>query len=113
MVGNEGQPNNNLFTYAISATFTYTACTGQFFEIESNDDAWAFVDSKLVIDLGGTLTPMHQYVDLDRLGLVDGQTYSIDFFFAHRRVTLDSLFHMRTNIQLTSGTLPTILAFYD
>ena len=111
--GNEGEPHNNLFTYTLSASFTYSACTGQFFEFESNDDAWAFVDSKLVIDLGGTLTPERQYVDLDRLGLVDGQTYTIDFFFAHRRVVLDSLFHMRTNIELLTGRMPTILSFYD
>ena len=32
LLGNEGEPNNNLFTYAISASFTYSACTGQFFE---------------------------------------------------------------------------------
>ncbi|MCH7603635.1 MAG: fibro-slime domain-containing protein [Planctomycetes bacterium] len=111
--GNEGDPNNNLFTYVISASFTYNACTGQFFEFESNDDAWAFVDSKLVIDLGGTVTPERQYVDLDRLGLVDGRTYTIEFFFAHRRVALESLFHMRTNMQLVTGTMPTVLAFYD
>lgn len=79
--GNEGAPNNNLFTYTISASFTYHACTGQFFEFESNDDAWAFVDSKLVIDLGGTATPVRQYVDLDRLGLVTGQGLRIT---AHR-----------------------------
>ena len=70
--GNEGDPNNNLYTYTISASFTYRECTGQFFEFESNDDAWSFVDSKLVIDLGGTVTPERQYVALDRLGLVDG-----------------------------------------
>ena len=111
--GNEGEANNNLFTYTLSASFTYTACAGQFFEFESSDDAWAFVDSDLVIDLGGTLTPERMRVDLDRLGLVDGQTYTIDFFFAHRRVAADSLFNMRTNLQLVTGEITTILAFYD
>lgn len=113
LMGNEGDPNNNLFTYVISALFTYESCTGQFFEFESNDDAWAFVDSKLVIDLGGTLTPERQYVDLDRLGLVDGQSYLIDFFFAHRQVGTDSLFHMRTNMQLKTSTMMVVTAFYD
>ena len=113
LLGNEGEPNNNLFTYTLSASFTYSACTGQFFEFESNDDAWAFVDSKLVIDLGGTLTPTRQYVDLDRLGLVAGQTYTIEFFFAHRRVDPASLFHMRTNMELVTSAVPSITAFYD
>ena len=113
LLGNEGAPNNNLFTYSLSASFTYNSCTGQFFEFESNDDAWAFVDSKLVIDLGGTQTPERQYVDLDRLGLVDGRTYTIDFFVAHRRVAVESMFHMRTNMNLVTGEMPTVLAFYD
>ena len=113
LLGNEGDPNNNLFTYKISASFTYHLCTGQFFEFESNDDAWAFVDSKLIIDLGGTLTPQRQYMALDRLDLITGQTYTIEFFFAHRRVALVSLFHMRTNIELLTGAVPATTAFYD
>ena len=42
-----------------------------------------------------------------------GRTYTTELFFAHRRVALESLFHMRTNMQLVTGTMPTVLAFYD
>ncbi len=113
LMGNEGDAHNNFFTYTVSASFTYHECTSQFFEFASNDDAWVFVDDRLVIDLGGTATPETQYVDLDRVGLVDGEVFSLRFFFAHRREALDSLFHMRTNILLTTGELPSIAGFND
>lgn len=113
LMGNEGDDHNNFFTYTISASFTYDECTSQFFEFASNDDAWVYIDSSLAIDLGGTATPQTQYVNLDRLGLVDGNVYTLRFFFAHRRDTINSLFHMRTNMQLNTGTLPSIAGFFD
>ena len=104
--GNGGDPHNNYFTYTIAASFTYNQCTDQFFEFESNDDAWVYIDDELVIDLGGVPTSSRQYVALDRLGLVDGQEYTLNFFFAHRRDAGNSFFNMRTNLVLGSGDLP-------
>jgi fibro-slime domain-containing protein len=46
---------------------------------------WVFIDNKLVIDRGGDNWVRHQFVELDRLGLMDGETYRLDFFFAERR----------------------------
>ena len=111
--GNGGDAQNNYFTYTIAASFTYNQCTSQFFEFESNDDAWVYIDDKLAVDLGGVATSSRQYVALDRLGLVDGQEYTLNFFFAHRRNAASSLFRMRTNLVLRTGALPTITGFYD
>ena len=113
LMGNQGDANNNYFTYTIAASFTYDMCIGQFFEFASNDDAWVFINNEVVIDLGGVDAPEMQYVNLDRLGLNDGEDYTLYFFFAHRRDTYDSLFHMRTNIPLITGVLPSMTAFYD
>ncbi|MEE9129253.1 MAG: fibro-slime domain-containing protein [Phycisphaerales bacterium] len=111
--GNGGDPHNNYFTYTFAATFTYSECTSQFFEFESNDDAWVYIDDKLAIDLGGVPTPSKQYVALDRLGLVDGQEYTLNFFFAHRREAANSFFRMRTNLVLATADLPAVTGFYD
>lgn len=113
MQGNGDDSQNNYFTYTFAATFTYNQCTSQFFEFESNDDAWVYIDDKLVIDLGGVSTPSKQYVAMDRLNLVDGQEYTLNFFFAHRRDSMNSTFNLRTNLVLSTGELPSITGFFD
>lgn len=113
LMGNKGDSNNNFFTYKFRASFIYDECTSQFFEFASNDDAWVFINDKLVADIGGMATPERQYVDLDRLGLVQGQMYTLNFFFAHRRDTINSVFNMRTNILLTTGDISAVSGFYD
>lgn len=96
--GNEGNENNNSFTYAIEADFQYDQCVGQFVEVQSHDDAWVFINDELVIDLGGTDSQYPQQISLDRLGLTDGEQYVIRLFYAHRRDTDDAVFSLRTNI---------------
>ena len=102
LLGNEGDDHNNYFTYAINAEFVYEQCTGQFVEFMGTDDAWLFIDGELVMDLGGVRPDSEQYVDLDRLGLVDGDVYEVHFFYAQRQ-PLEAVFHLRTNIQLFSN----------
>ena len=51
------------------------------------------------MDLGGMLAGVPQVVEMDRLGLTDGQTYDMRFFYA-RRQTTSARFSMRTNIDL-------------
>ncbi len=115
MYGNDGESHNNNFTYTISATFIYNACTNLFFEFEGSDDAWVFIDNQLALDIGGVATPSKQYIALDRMNLVDGQEYTLNFFYAQRREAADSIFRMRTNIEflINSVTLPTSYSLYD
>jgi len=99
LYGNEGSAHNHYFTFEIPATFVYNACTNQMFVFQGDDDAWLFVDGMLVMDLGGMLAGVPQVVEMDRLGLTDGETYDMRFFYARRQAT-SARFAMRTNIDL-------------
>lgn len=99
LFGNEGDAHNNYFTYTIDADFVYTGCTAQFIEFMGADDAWIYIDGSMVIDLGGIAAATDQRIDLDRLGLVDGEEYTMQLFFAHRAEG-SSQFNLRTNVEL-------------
>jgi fibro-slime domain-containing protein len=108
-----GSPDRNFhFTFELHTRFTYRADDQQMFKFIGDDDVWVYINGKLVIDLGGVHAATEQYVDLNRLGLTDGQEYELDFFFAERHRT-QSNFRIQTNLDLTSSPLPTITAAFD
>ena len=101
LYGNEGDSRNNYFTYQITVDFTYYACA---------DDAWMFVDDALAMDLGGLVPGTEQVVELDRLNLVDGRTYEMSFFFAHRYHDVPG-FNLRTNVEFSSDEVVVVASF--
>ncbi|MHC4414791.1 MAG: fibro-slime domain-containing protein [Planctomycetota bacterium] len=108
-----GDPDRNFhFTFELHATFDYDASGGQIFKFIGDDDVWVYVDDRLVIDLGGVHGATEQYVDLNRLGLQDGETYTLDFFFAERHRT-QSNFRIVTNLHLETSDRPTFTSIYD
>jgi fibro-slime domain-containing protein len=66
----------------------------------------------MIGDLGGINGSPEQWVDLNRLGLADGETYRIHFFKADRH-NASSRLHLITNVPFTSKLPPTILAAFD
>ncbi|NNM27773.1 MAG: fibro-slime domain-containing protein [Phycisphaerales bacterium] len=99
LLGNEGAAHNRRFTFAIEASFVYDECAEQYFELRGGDGQWLFVDGKLAIDLGGVASGAEQTVDVDRLGLFDGETYRVHLFYAQRD-SGQTDFRIRTNIEL-------------
>ncbi len=103
--GNQGRDHNFHFTYEIAGEFTYVQNAGQYFKFTGDDDVWAFFNGKLGVDLGGIHGAETGMINLDTaagaLGLVNGGTYSLNFFFAERHTT-QSNFMVETNFNITS-----------
>ncbi len=93
----KGKQHNFGFTMKFQAKFEYVR--GQKFEFKGDDDVWVFVNNRLVVDLGGQHSEVTGAVDLDTLGLVEGQEYPFHIFYVERH-TSSSNFMMRTSMDL-------------
>jgi len=78
--------HNYSFCMEIHSQFEHTS--GRTFQFIGDDDIWVFINSKLVIDLGGVHGPDTGYVRLDTLsGLSYSHSYPLDIFECERHTT--------------------------
>ncbi|MHC4209586.1 MAG: fibro-slime domain-containing protein [Planctomycetota bacterium] len=119
LLGNGSDEHNHFFTFTIAAEFTHDASAGYVLMFKSDDDAYIFLEDpaipdggRMIGDLGGINGSPEQWVDLNRLGMVNGETYRIHFFKANRS-NASSRLHLLTNVPFTSQPPPTILAAFD
>ncbi|MEM9065987.1 MAG: fibro-slime domain-containing protein [Planctomycetota bacterium] len=114
LYGNDDGNHNRSFTMSTEFTATYTACAGNFLELASDAGAWVYINGQLVIDLGGEASGKTQRIDLDRLSLTDGDSYSVQMFYAQRGTGSSGL-TIRTNISPDPQDLSaaSLNAFYD
>jgi fibro-slime domain-containing protein len=99
--------HNHHFTYTLQAQFTYEASANQFFELATDADAWVFIGTKLAIDLGGIHDVLQQRIDLDRLCLNDGQTYTLRLFMAQRYAP-ESVLRIHTDLLFETTEFPAV-----
>ncbi len=102
LYGNQGLPYNRGFTFVFDASTAYENCGKQFIEVVCDGDAWLFVNGQLVLDLGGVHEKEGQFVDIDRLGLKDGDPVRVQFFTAQRDEE-HAAFSLKTNMVLQSN----------
>lgn len=76
--------HNYSFTMEIHKEITYHP--DLFFTFTGDDDVWAYINRSLVMDLGGIHSALTDTLDLGTLGLMDGEIFHFDFFYAERHV---------------------------
>jgi fibro-slime domain-containing protein len=94
-----GYDNNFSFSMKIHTYFTYKK--GLSFDFAGDDDVWAFINNKLVMDLGGMHSTLRNTIYMDSIaagyGLVEGNKYPFDLFYCERH-SIFSTFLMTTNL---------------
>jgi fibro-slime domain-containing protein len=119
LLGNQGNSQNYHFTYAINTNFTFQP--GQTFNFTGDDDLFVYVNGRLVVDLGGVHGAQNASLAFNTdgsvttsgagvngttmLGLIAGQAYTFDIFFAERHTT-QSNFAISTNIAFSTSVIP-------
>lgn len=82
--GNEGEAHNYFFTTEVRTTLVYQG--GEVMTFGGDDDVWVFLDGHLVADVGGKHSLQTVNVVLDDLGLIAGESYTLDIFHAERGI---------------------------
>jgi fibro-slime domain-containing protein len=80
----ELDPDNTGYTMSFHNKFTYRG--GEILTLGADDDCYAYINGKLVIDGGGFHSLITQDLSLDSLNLTVGEKCELDIFYVERRM---------------------------
>ena len=101
--------HNFHFSMEMHLQFVYYRGAGLVFDFCGDDDLWIFVNNRLAVDLGGLNNRVADTFDVDKrndalgLGLVSGQTYNMDIFYAERNPVGSNLI-IQTTMNLSNSS---------
>jgi len=106
--GNEvaaGTARQHNYSFSMELHWEFKNVPGLTFQFEGDDDVWAFIDNRLVMDIGGIHNATAGSVNVDNLGLTNNKKYMFDFFYCERHVTASDI-RITTNL---ISVIPTVL----
>ncbi len=109
--GTASANTNFHFTMHAYGSFVYYESQNQYFDFLGDDDVYFFIDGKMALDLGGAHQALGGRVDLNSLGLVDGEVYDFDMFYAERHTSASNL-KFSTNIKIVDTETLTTMGQY-
>ncbi|MGB7568469.1 MAG: fibro-slime domain-containing protein [Chitinivibrionales bacterium] len=88
---------NHNYSFSMELHWQFTKVPGLTFQFAGDDDFWAFINNKLVLDIGGIHNTTAGSLNVDTLGLTNDSTYTFDIFYCERRATGSDI-QITTNI---------------
>ncbi|MCQ2507466.1 MAG: fibro-slime domain-containing protein [Dorea sp.] len=109
------QVNHNLSVES-HGKFVYHETDQLYFNFMGDGDVYLYINGILSLDMGAAQTISKAGIELnalaDRLGLVDGEMYDLDFFYVDRQGR-NANFGMETNIRLMSPYIATDIKVFQ
>ena len=106
--------HNYHFSMKAKCQFLYKKSDNLKFKFSGDDDVYLFIDNKLALDIGGAHLKRSEVLNVNevakKLGLIDGEVYSFDFFYMERHTT-DSNIMIETNMILEQADAKTEVVY--
>ena len=86
------------YSFSMELHWEFVKVPGLSFQFAGDDDMWAFIDNKLVMDIGGIHNTTVGTLNVDSLtNLTNGNSYKFDVFYCERHATGSDI-RIETNI---------------